>query len=139
MSRRISLLISLCAIIVLLLTQTTSANMFRNTINPDVTMNANGRHLSVKGPIACSEGELLRIRLTVTQASTGALAQGYTSLDCSGDDVDLEWSLKAVTYGAARFEEGEAQACALGLTRLNGEVTDIRQWCAANNVQIRYE
>ena len=139
MSRRISLLISLCAIIVLLLTQTTSANMFRNTINPDVTMNANGRHLSVKGPIACSEGELLRIRLTVTQASTGALAQGYTSLDCAGDDVDLEWSLKAVTYGATRFEEGEAQACAMGLTRLNGEVTDIRQWCAANNVQIRYE
>lgn len=139
MSRRISILISLCAIIVLLLTQTTSAAMFRNTIDPDVTMNENGRHLSVKGPIACSEGELLRIRLTVTQASTGALAQGYTSLDCAGNDVDLEWSLTAVTYGTARFEEGEAQACALGLTRIGNEVTDIRQWCAANNVQIRYE
>ena len=139
MPRRLSLLISLCAIIVLLLTQTTSAAMFRNTINPDVTMNANGRHLKVKGPIACDTGEILRIRITVTQASTGALAQGYTRLECQGEPQDLEWSLKAVTYGAARFEEGEAQACALGSTRLRNNVTDIRQWCAANGVIIRYE
>jgi hypothetical protein len=137
MTRRFGLLVSLCAISVLLLAQTTSAAMFRNTINPDVTVNGAGHILSVRGPIGCDDGELLRLRITVTQATTGALAQGYTSLNCTGDD--LEWSLKAVTYGAARFEEGPAQACALGLTRLGNSVTDIRQWCAADGVQIRYE
>lgn len=137
MARRFRLFLILSATIALLLTQTASAVMFRNTINPDVTMNGGGNVLSVRGPIGCDDGELLRLRLTVTQATTGALAQGYTSLDCTGDDV--EWSLKAIAYGKARFEEGEAQACAMGLTRIGNTVTDIRQWCAANNVTIRYE
>lgn len=139
MTRRRNVILIIGAMFALLTTQVTSAGMFRNTIDPDVTMNQNGRHLSIRGPIACDTGELLRIRITVTQATTGALAQGYTSLDCAGEDVDLEWSARAVTYGAARFEEGEAQACAMGLTRIGKTVTDIRQWCAANNVQIRYE
>lgn len=139
MGRRRNVVLILFATLALLMTQTASAVMFRNTINPDVTMNQNGRHLLVRGPIACDEGELLRVRITVTQATTGALAQGYTSMQCEGEDMDMEWMARAVTYGAARFEPGEAQACAMGLTRLHGQVTDIRQWCAANNVQIRYE
>jgi hypothetical protein len=135
--RRIGVLVALCMMMSLLLVQSASAVMFRNTINPDVTMNANGRHLNVRGPIGCDPGDLLRIRITVTQASTGAIAQGYTNYRCTGED--FEWTLKAVAYGAARFEEGEAQACALGSTRQGNTITDVRQWCAANGVLIRYE
>lgn len=134
MPRRLSFVLALGAILVLLLAQTTSAAISRNTITPEAEISKNGRFISVTGPIECSDGDSLKVRATVTQASTGAIAEGHARVRCDG--TLQEWSARAINFGFERFETGPAQACALGITYNRGKVTDIRQWCAANDIML---
>jgi hypothetical protein len=47
-----------------------------NTIDPVAIVADNGRHLIVTGPIECTHGERVELRVTVTQRETGAVAEG---------------------------------------------------------------
>lgn len=134
MPKRLSIVMALSAILVLILAQTTSAAISRNTITPEAGISKAGRIISVTGPIECSDGDALKVRTTVTQASTGAIAEGYARLRCNGELQ--EWSARAFNFGLASFEPGAAQACALGITYKSGKVTDIRQWCPANDITL---
>ena len=59
------------------------------------------RHVVVTGPVACTEGEKLHLRVTVTQRSTGAVAEGRTLDTCIGDSQ--QWKVHASTQGKASF------------------------------------
>jgi len=98
-----------------------------NTIDPVAGVTDNGRHIIATGPIECTAGERLSLRVTVTQRSTGAEAEGRTLITCTGIHTQ-QWEVHASTQGKETFEEGPATAVAIGLTTLRGETTDAHQW-----------
>ncbi len=132
--RRLALLASVVIIAVSLLPHVAYSAMSQNTIDPNSLLSDNGRHITVTGPIVCTAGERLTVSVTVTQASTGAVAHGHTQEVCTGSLQ--RWTIKAVARGPVRFADGHADASALGTTRLNGTITDVRQWQAANGLTL---
>jgi hypothetical protein len=64
--------------------------------------------------------------VTVTQRSTGALAEGRTLITCTGNTQ--QWEAHASTQGRETFEEGPAIAVAVAHTSERGVTTDANQW-----------
>jgi hypothetical protein len=112
-----------------LLAPMASARIARNTIDPLATITGNGRHLALTGPIECTPVETAFVRVTVTQRSTGALAEGLTLITCTGDT--LQWGVLASTRGHQAFAAGEATATAAAVTRFRNRTTDSHQWLVA--------
>ena len=102
------------------------ARVVSNTIDPVAIVAGGGRHLIVTGPIECTRGERVELRVTVTQRTTGAVAEGYAIFNCAG--VSEQWEVHAVTHGKAIFEEGPAIAVAVATTSSRRETTDAHQW-----------
>jgi hypothetical protein len=102
------------------------ARIVTNTIDPVAVVVDDGRHLVVTGPITCTANERAYLRVTVTQRTTGAVAEGRTLITCTGGVQ--QWEVHAATEGKNTFEEGPATAVALGRTTTRGSVTDADQW-----------
>ena len=102
------------------------ARVANNTIDPIAIVSDDGRHLVVTGPFECTDGETLHLRVTVTQRSTGAVAEGRTIDTCTGGAQ--QWEVDASSRGAEPFEEGPATAVGVGRTTDHGETTDAHQW-----------
>jgi hypothetical protein len=100
---------------------------FAGRTDPTATVSKNGHVIRATGTLTCAVGERLFLRLTVTQPQTAAYAEGRTRARCTG--AELQWQVRALGRLRTRFAEGTAQACALGITRLNGYPTDAHQWC----------
>ena len=97
-----------------------------NTINAEAHVRHNGREILVEGPIRCDKRETLRLRVTISQKATGAIAEGDTEEAATGGFQC--WEVVAKCRGEAVFEEGWAQASVLGTTWLKGRITDVAQW-----------
>jgi len=97
-----------------------------NTIDPLATVTDNGRLVIATGPISCTRGERLFLRVTVTQRATGAVAEGSTRIVCTGNNQ--QWQVNAATQGPETFGEGPAIAVAIARTAFRGEITDAHQW-----------
>lgn len=108
------------------------ARITANTTDPVAIVTDNGRHLIATGPIACTEGERAYLRVTVTQRSTGAVAEGRTLITCTGNSQ--QWEAHASTQGQETFEEGPATAVAIAHTTARGETTDANQWLVNINL-----
>jgi hypothetical protein len=104
----------------------TFAGVALNTIDPSALVTNNGRHIMVSGPIACTAGERVTLRVTVTQRTTGAVAHGRTRFTCAGDLQ--QWEVHVVNHSTTPFEEGVATAVARARTTAQGEPTDAHQW-----------
>ncbi|MGH8550465.1 MAG: hypothetical protein ACRERU_18060 [Methylococcales bacterium] len=102
-----------------------------NTIAPVAIVTDNGRHIIATGPISCTEGERAYLRVTVTQRSTGAAAEGQTPITCTGIDHIQQWEVHASTPGKTSLEEGSATAVALARTADRRDITDAYQWLVA--------
>ena len=102
------------------------ARIIQNTVDPVAIVTDNGRQVIATGPIGCTEGERAYLKLTVTQRSTGAVAEGHTLVPCTGEVQ--QWKVRASTQGKETFEEGSATAVALDRTTAHGETTDAHQW-----------
>jgi hypothetical protein len=102
------------------------ARIVANTIDPVAVVVDDGRHLVVTGPITCTANERAYLRVTVTQQTTGAVAEGRTLITCTGGVQ--QWEVHAATQGRKTFEEGPATAVALGRTTTRGGATDANQW-----------
>lgn len=102
------------------------ARITMNTIDPLAIVTDNGRQIIVTGPVACTAGERAYHRVTVTQRSTGAVAEGRTLINCTGDIQ--QWEVHASTQGKETFEEGPATAVGVARTTARGETTDAHQW-----------
>jgi hypothetical protein len=105
---------------------TAFARITANTIDPVAIVTDNGRHVIATGPISCTEGEQAYLRVTVTQRSTGAVAEGRTLFTCT--ETTQQWEAHASTQGKETFEEGPATAVAVAHTTGRGETTDADQW-----------
>jgi hypothetical protein len=102
------------------------ARITANTIDPVAVVADNGRDVIVTGPLACTAGERAYLRVTVTQRSTGAVAEGRTLFTCIGSNQ--QWEVHASTQGQETFEEGPATATAVARTTEHEETTDAHQW-----------
>lgn len=117
---------TLITVAVFCIVPTSHARLSANTIDPQATITENGRHLIVTGPIQGTEGERSYVRVTVTQRSTGAVAEGSAAFDLTGA---LErWEVQATTQGRAVFQPGPATIVALARTTSRGDTTDAHQW-----------
>jgi hypothetical protein len=108
--------------------RTAFARVAANTIDPIAIVSGDGRHLIVTGPIEITPaGERAAIRVTVTQRSTGAVAEGDAFLTSNGNVQ--HWEVVASSIGKAAFAEGPATAVGLALTTARrGDATDAHRW-----------
>ena len=106
--------------------RTAFARIFTNTIDPVGIVAEKGRHITVTGPIAFDASERAELRVTVTQRSTGAVAEGRTFIISTGELQ--QWEVETAVEGAATFEAGPATAVAIARTTVAGKATDAHQW-----------
>jgi hypothetical protein len=93
---------------------------------PTASLGAGGR-VQIGGHAACANGTVAELRVTITQAGTGAVAEGTTRIACSGEESP--WEIQAATNGRNGFTAGPVTAC--GLLEVDGEddPPDAFQWC----------
>ena len=103
-----------------------NAGVSLNTIDPHVTYEQGGALVRSSGPIGCTRGERIAIRVRVSQAATGARARGSWTGRCTGEVQ--HWQVRARARTEARFARGPARVCAVGKTRTGQRVTDTRRW-----------
>jgi hypothetical protein len=106
--------------------RTAFARIMTNTIDPVGIVAHNGRHVTLTGPLAITAGERAQMRVTVTQRTTGALAEGRAFL--TGTGTTNHWEVTAAVQGPATFAAGPATATASARTYLHGQATDAHQW-----------
>ncbi len=97
-----------------LLAPVASARIIFNTIDSTARISDNGRQITLTGPVTCDGGQRLDLRVTVTQRSTGAVAEGRAEITCEGGQQ--HWEVRASTQGAKTFVAGPAVATALATT-----------------------
>jgi hypothetical protein len=97
-----------------------------NTIDESATLTTDGTRIILTGPIRCTQEEWVDLRVTVTQRSTGAMAEGRLRL--LGTTESQQWELTANAEGGTDFEPGEATAVAMAVTTKKGVATDAHQW-----------
>jgi hypothetical protein len=96
--------------------RTTFAKITWNTIDPVGIVADRGRKVTVTGPIAVTAGERTELLITVTQRSTGAMAEGVIFF--TGTGQTNQWEVTAITMGPATFATGPATV--VGLARSSG-------------------
>jgi hypothetical protein len=117
------------ALLVGVLVGPSDAIIRRRTITPEVDtglpIRADGRQVSMTGPMACDPGENWEVTGTLTQAGSrgGGRAEGV----CRGDIQ--EWVVRIAVEGGVRFEPGAARACAVLRTLRTAAETDRHEWC----------
>ena len=107
-----------------------------NTIDGQATSTRDGARVRATGPIGCTSGERVSIRVTVTQSATGARARKTWTGRCTGEIQ--HWQVRARARQGTRFETGAGRVCALAKTRTAGRVTDTRKWCERVAVSARF-
>jgi hypothetical protein len=106
--------------------RTAFAKVTFNTIDPVGLVADQGRHITVTGPISCDAGDRAELRVTLTQRSTGAVAEGRALITGTGEVQ--QWEVETVVEGGATFEAGPATAVAVARTTVKGRSTDAHQW-----------
>ena len=107
--------------------RTAFARISFNTIDPVGIVADNGRHVTLTGPLAITAGERAQMRVTVTQRTTGAVAEGSAIL--TGTATTNRWEIEAAVQGNETFEAGPATATAIAVTSAaGGQATDAHQW-----------
>ncbi len=97
-----------------------------NTINPTATLSSGRNRITLTGPFANTQVEWVAFRVTVTQRTTGAIAEGYAYR--LGSTTPQQWQVIAFARPGDNFEPGPATAVALAASSLHGETTDAHQW-----------
>ena len=120
------------AVVLLCGAEPASAFLTANTIDERATYRKDGRLLRVSGPIGCSRGESISIRVTVTQRATAARARSRWKGRCAGKVQ--HWRATASARRGTRFNNGGGRVCAVAKTRNGARVTDTRKWCERVNV-----
>jgi hypothetical protein len=84
------------------------------------------RAVRVSGPVICKAGDRVRIRATVSQVSTGAVAEGVWSKRCTGKT--LHWHITAIVNDGVHFSTGHADGVGLAIVRDHGAAASAVQW-----------
>jgi hypothetical protein len=101
----------------------------KNTIGGTAALHANGRVADGVLLVACTPGERVKLRMTLTQGA--AIAEGYAAGDCLGEEEAAHYPVKVTIWGVNKLQPGPADACAVAVDLDRGRVVDTRQWCRA--------
>jgi hypothetical protein len=97
--------------------------------DPVLDLRADGRLVSLAGPLPCETGETAEVHAVLTQEATAAMATGHWTGACTSG-VDQRWQAPAGAVDEPRFAPGEAQACGLAVFHRDGFPVAAGQWCA---------
>ena len=95
-----------------------------NTIDDEAILVGNGQGAFVTGPVECTKGGRVTIRVEVTQGSISGV--GSFRAPCTGDEQD--WAATVVVQGPGKFEPGPATATAWATVGGRQHVTDEGEW-----------
>ena len=105
------------------------------TADEAVLMPSEDDDVVVTGGIKCAEGQLVEINVTVTQETTGAVANGSTLTRCLGTDTQpRQWIVHAPTLSQTPFETDTAHIVVNTRTIAQGEET--HEWSWETDVQL---
>jgi hypothetical protein len=113
-----------------------SAYLSANTIDAHATHTNDGARVRATGPIGCTRGERVSIRIIVSQAATRARASKTLKRRCTGEIQ--HWQVRARAHQGTRFATAAGRVCAVAKTRTTGRVTDGRKWCERVSVSGRF-
>lgn len=99
-----------------------------NATQEEVILNSSSDTLYVFGTVSCDAGEIVEVRVNVTQNSTGAVATGRTAAHCLGPSFVQGWIALAEPYNGSTFEAGEVDVGVWSRTQVDGETTDTLEW-----------
>jgi hypothetical protein len=126
-TKLLSAFVSVIVLAVLVVPPLAFGRVVVNTINLQAAISDNGRHIVVTGPIqGDTPGERAYLRATITQRSTGAVAEGVLIFTLTGNL--WQWEVDATTQGKETFEPGPATAVAIARTTTAGTTSDAHQW-----------
>jgi alpha-beta hydrolase superfamily lysophospholipase len=125
--RTTPLLIVGFAIALLFGAEAASAFISANTIDRHASYKEGGGLVRVTGPIICTRGERVAIRVAVRQPAPAASTRGRWKGRCTGEVQ--HWQIRARARGMTRFKNGRGRVCAVATTRNGARVTDRRRWC----------
>ena len=108
------------------------AKIVTNTIHPTAIVSGNGRQITVTGPLRADRVQQTNLRVTVTQRTTGAVAEGRAIFATTGDLQ--QWEVHATIQGNETFQPGPATAVALATTTGRGATDDAHQWLVNINL-----
>lgn len=142
MTRKLLLVVVPLMLLVLVLTQATSARMFRNFFEPEGAatgqISHGGRFVEVDARIECTEGERVSVEVILSQGSEefeeldpdfpNALGRGHAFANCDGEGALQSIPVRVVAHGRERFVEGPATGTGIAVTTYRGQRTDVRQW-----------
>ena len=126
------------AVVLLCVAEAASALITGNTIDEHSTYTKRGTLVRVSGPIACTRGERVAIRVAIRQPVTAARARDRWQGRCTGEVQ--HWQVWARARRGTRFESGRSRVCAVATTRSGSRITDTRRWCErvkASAIQMR--
>lgn len=112
-------------------TQPAAAGIYLNTVDDRAALAPSGHAVTVTGPIGCDAGEVVTVRVVVTQASTGAVGEGAVRARCTGDretSSTQSWAVHVATRGSTHFDPGPATVEAWAHTADRGRATDRTSW-----------
>jgi hypothetical protein len=112
------------------------AGIALNTIDDHATHARNGAQVRASGPIGCTRGERVTIRVRVRQPATRARARGSWTAACTGEVQ--HWHARARARTQARFSDGTATVCVIAKTRAGRRVTETRKWCKRVALSARF-
>ena len=113
-----------------------SAYIAANTIDGRATHTNDGARVRETGPIGRTRGERVSIRVTISQAATGARASKTWKRRCTGEIQ--HWQVRARAHKGTRFATDAGRVCAAAETRAAGRLTDTRTWCERVSVSGRF-
>lgn len=87
----------------------------------------------MSGHGSCIYGETFTVAVTVTHATTGAIARGNVADTCAGEATLQEWQLTA-TAESDSLSLGPAESCGFVQTNSGESVTDEHAWCVDVNL-----
>jgi hypothetical protein len=151
MFRKLLVVLLPLLLLTLLLTQLTSARMFRNTFHPDSAavgqISQGGRFVDVIAEIECTPGERVRVEVTLSQGSRdfeeletdwpSALGHGRAHATCEGEGNTQHIPVRVIAQGRDTFVAGPATGSGLAITTHRGQRTDVRQWQPALGITLQ--
>lgn len=114
------------AVVALIAAGVVSAFVSANTIDEHATYKHAGAQVRVTGPIGCTPGERISIRVTVAQPAAGARTRNDWKSRCTGELQ--HWQVRARARPGTRFGAGRGRVCAVATTREAGPITHTRKW-----------
>lgn len=103
-------------------------NVGDSDISFPARLDRNQRHVLVSVPLECPAGlDLKLLHVTVSQRTTGAIAEGFTQGNCEDGPT---FSVAAHVLGGTKFAApATVQVCALAQLGIPSLDTDSKQWC----------